>query len=111
VPRLGGNDTERLSPSWEKLKRTAEEAKGWLDGIYLLECERNMSLAQIEGQVREVSAASGHEPAVIVIDDCQRLGAAEASLASRLPIVVEQLQEAIRNLQVPLIGRFQKFCV
>ena len=104
VPRLGGNDTERLPPSWEKLKQTAEEAKGWLDGIYLLECQRNTSFAQIEAQVREVSAASGRKPAVIVIDDCQRLGTAEEPLESRLPIVVKQLQEAARNLQVPLIA-------
>ena len=38
VPRLASNQTSDLPPGWEKLRRAAEEAKSWLDLIYLVEC-------------------------------------------------------------------------
>ncbi len=104
VPRLGGNDAEQLPPSWEKLKRMAEEAKVWLDAIYLVECQQNWKVGQIEAQVAEVRTITGREPAMIVIDDCQRLGDANQSMEARMPLVVEQVQQAAMNLKAPLIA-------
>ena len=104
VPRLGGNEAEQLPPSWEKLKRMAEEAKSWLDAIYLVECQRNWSVAQIENRVGEVIAITGSKPGIIVIDDCQRLGDARQQLDARLPVVIEQLQELAAHCQGPLLA-------
>ena len=104
VPRLGGNETEQLPPSWEKLKRMAEEAKSWLDAIYLVECQRKWSVAQIENQVGEVTAIAGSKPGIIVIDDCQRLGDARQQLDARLPVVIEQLHELAAHCQAPLLA-------
>lgn len=104
VPRLGGNEAEQLPPSWEKLKRMAEEAKSWLDAIYLVECQRNWSVAQIENQVGEVIAIAGSTPGIIVIDDCQRLGDARQQLDARLPVVIEQLQELAAHCRAPLLA-------
>ena len=39
VPKAQHTDLERLPPSWDKLKKSAEEAKTWLDLIYLIECD------------------------------------------------------------------------
>ncbi len=103
VPRLAGNDAEQLPPSWEKLKRIVEDARSWLDVTYLAECQRNWNLAQIETYAAEVSTLTGREPAMIVIDDCQRLGDSNQPMASRLPFVVEQVQQAATKLRVPLI--------
>ena len=104
VPRLGGTDAERLPPSWEKLRRMAEEAKHWLDGIYLIECQRSWNVAQVESQVGEVIAITESKPGIIVIDDCQRLGDASQQLDARLPIVVEQLQELAVKCAAPIIA-------
>lgn len=104
VPRLGGGDAGQLPPSWEKLKGTAEEAKVWLDETYLVECQQGWRMADIEAQAAEVTHITGREPALIVIDDCQRLGAHQQSLEARLPLVVEQAQRAAVNLRAPLIA-------
>ena len=104
VPRLGGNEAGELPPSWEKLKRMAEEAKGWLDSIYLVECERNTSLEQIEDQVHKIAAISGREPPLLVIDDCQRLGPVDQPLDTRLGIVSEKLQALSTSCKAPLVA-------
>ena len=101
VPRLGGTEAAELPPSWEKLKRMAEEAKGWLDSVYLIECERNTSVEQIDAQVREIS---GGEPPLVVIDDCQRLGSADQAEDARLLMVVEQLQTLATSCKTPLFA-------
>jgi replicative DNA helicase len=104
VPRLGGNEAEQLPPTWEKLKRMVEEARSWLDAIYLVECQRSWSVAQIESQVGEIIAITGSKPGIVVIDDCQRLGDLNQSMDARMPIVVEQVQQAAMNLKAPLIA-------
>ena len=104
VPRLGGNEAEELPPSWEKLKRMAEEAKGWLDSVYLVECDRHTAIEQIETQVHEIAARSGREPPFIVIDDCQRLGPADQAPDARLAIVSEQLQAVAASCKTPLVA-------
>ena len=104
VPRLGGNQAGQLPPSWEKLRRMAEESRSWLDAIYLIECQRNWNVAQIESQVGEVIAVTGNKPGIIVVDDCQRLGDAHQQLDARLAIVIEQLQELAANFKAPLLA-------
>ena len=104
VPRLGGNEAEQLPPTWEKLKRMVEEARSWLDAIYLVECQRSWSVAQIESQVGEVIASTGSKPGLVVIDDCQRLGDLNQSMEARMPLIVEQMQQAAMNLKAPLIA-------
>jgi replicative DNA helicase len=95
---------EDLPPSWEKLKRATEEAKSWLDLIYLVESPRNTTVNEIETQIAELRAQAGSEKMMIVIDDCQRLGNAEQALDTRLPIIAEQLQQTAMSLNVPLLA-------
>jgi replicative DNA helicase len=104
VPRLAGGEAADLPPSWEKLKRAAEEAKSWLDLIYLVECQRSATVSEIEVQIADTRAQTGAERMMIVIDDCQRLGDTDRSLDMRLPIVVEQLQQTAINLNVPVLA-------
>ena len=104
VPRLAADEAGRLPPSWEKLKRMAEEARSWLDATYLVECRRDWSVAQIESQVGGLIAATGNKPGIIVIDDGHRLGNARRPLPARLPIVTEQLQQLAANFQAPLVA-------
>ena len=44
VPKAHYTDTEGLPPSWDKLKKTAEEARSWLDLIYLIQCGQETDL-------------------------------------------------------------------
>lgn len=104
VPKAHYAAAEQLAPSWEKVRQSAEEAKSWLDLIYLIECERGAKLHDIEAQVRQIGASP-----FIVIDDCQRLGEMNQTLETRLPIVVEQLQELALNLPSPLCAVWPDF--
>jgi len=99
VPKAHHASAGELAPSWEKLRRCAEEAKQWLDHIYLVECDRGTTLKDIENQIGQIDGAP-----FIVIDDCQRLGDANLSHDARLPIVVEQLQALAMNLKLPLLA-------
>ena len=99
VPKAHHASAEQLAPSWEKLRRCAEEAKSWLDQIYLVECQRNTTLNEIETQIARIDRTP-----FVVIDDCQRLGDANQSLDARMPIVVEQLQALAVNLKLPLLA-------
>src|SRR5215468_12071124 len=69
VPKAHYTDLEHLPPSWEKLKKSAEEAKSWLDLIYLIECDRDIELRQMEDQIREVQNIKGTSRVMVVIDD------------------------------------------
>lgn len=99
VPKAHHAGAAELQPSWEKLRRCAEEAKSWLDLIYLLACAGGTTLKEIETQIGQI----GGTP-LVVIDDCQRLGNPSMSIEERLPIVVEQLQELALNLKIPLLA-------
>ena len=104
VPRLASGDTAELPPSWEKLKRAEEEARSWLDLIYLVECQRDTTVNKIEAQIAELRAQTGSERMMIVVDDCQRLGNTERALDTRLSIIAEQLQQTAMSLNVPLLA-------
>ncbi len=99
VPKAHHATAEALAPSWEKLRRCAEDAKDWLDLIWLVERERSTTVQEIEAHIRQIDAAP-----FVVIDDCQRLGDPNQPLDARLPIVVEQLQELATNLKLPLLA-------
>jgi len=97
MPKAHHVSADQLAPSWEKLRRTAEDARSWLDLIYLVERDRSANLQTIGAQIRQIDP----EP-FVVIDDCQRLGEMNQNLDCRLPLVVEQLQELAMNLKLPL---------
>jgi replicative DNA helicase len=104
VPKAQHTELERLPPSWDKLKRSAEEAKTWLDLIYLIECGRDIDLRRIEDQIREVESIKGTDRVMVVIDDCQRLGNIEQKLTDRVALVVDELQRAAVSLQIPILA-------
>lgn len=104
VPKAHHGETEQLPPSWEKLERSAREAKSWLDLTYILECEPNTDSRELEKSIGHLRAATNTEKVFVVIDDCQRLGQREQALADRLPIVAEQLQETAVNLKTPIFA-------
>jgi replicative DNA helicase len=97
MPKTHHAAADQLAPSWEKLRRIAEDARSWLDLIYLVECDRSADLQTIEAQIRQI----GTDP-FVVIDDCQRMGETNQPLEARLSIVVEQLQELALELKLPL---------
>jgi replicative DNA helicase len=103
VPRLRGTDAGELSPSWEKLKLAAEQARSWLDSIYLVECSANTAVAPIAAQIDEIKSFKSRERLMVVIDDCQRLGEMTQSIDDRLPIVIEQLQILAMNFELPVL--------
>jgi replicative DNA helicase len=104
VPKAQHTELERLPPSWDKLKKSAEEAKTWLDLIYLIECGRDIDLRRIEDQIREVESIKGTDRVMVVIDDCQRLGSIEQKLTDRVALVVDELQRAAVSLQIPILA-------
>ncbi len=99
VPKAHHSGAAELQPSWEKLRRCAEEAKAWLDRVYLVECEPRTTVQEIATQIQQIAGAP-----LVVIDDCQRLGDANLSLDARLPMVVEQLQELAKNFNLPMLA-------
>jgi replicative DNA helicase len=104
VPKAHYGAAEQLPPSWEKLKQTTREAKSWLDLTYLVDCEANTNLREIEKCIGEIRAAANTEKIFVVIDDCQRLGGLDQALAARLPFVAEQLQETALKLRTPVFA-------
>ena len=104
VPKAQHTALERLPPSWDKLKKSAEEAKTWLDLIYLIECGRDIDLRRIEDQIREVESIKGTDRVMVVIDDCQRLGNIEQKVTDRVALVVDELQRAAVSLQIPILA-------
>jgi replicative DNA helicase len=104
VPKAHHTDVEGLPPSWEKLKSSAEEAKAWLDLIYLSECPREANLGWIEEQIREVETVKGRNRVMAVIDDCQHLGDSRQKLTDRVASVADALQRTAVNLAVPILA-------
>ena len=101
VPRLGGDDARQLAPSWDKVRRSAEEAAEWLSFVYLVECARHWRTVEIERAIGEIATLAGTNPAMIVIDNGQRLGDVDQPFDRRLPIMVEQLDTLANHWQAP----------
>src|SRR5919106_4380223 len=104
VPKARYTEVEQVPASWEKLKRSADDARVWLDRIYLVECSREAGLPQIEEQIREVRSIKQTDRVMVVIDDCQRLGDRKHTLIDRLAMVTEQLQAAAVSLKIPILA-------
>lgn len=104
VPKRRGPDPERMPPSWEKLKGAAEEAKSWLDLLYLFEGSEKTDVKEIEKRIRRVKEMKGAEKVMAVVDDSHCLGASDLPLDLRLTQIGEQLQRMAVKLQVPVIA-------
>jgi replicative DNA helicase len=104
VPKRHHTELDRLPPSWEKLRKAASEARDWLDLTYLVECGRNTKPAEIEDRILEIKRIRNVEQAMVVIDDCQRLSSSDQELKSRLPIIIERLQETAMQLNVAIFA-------
>lgn len=104
VPKKRGYSPEQMPPSWEKVKEMAEEAKGWLDLVYLSEVIGKADVKEIERKVRAVQEAKASERVMVVVDDSQRLGPSDLALDSRLPFVTERLQGLAADLKLPLLA-------
>ena len=104
VPKAHHSDAAGLAPSWDKITKSAQEAKPWLDLIYVVERSRGTDLAQIKAHIGDVQGGTHVNPVIAVIDDCQRLGALDQPLNARLPIIAEQLQETAVDLNIPILG-------
>src|SRR3989338_1029387 len=104
VPKKRGYSPEQMPPSWEKVKEVAEEAKGWLDLVYLSELIGKADVKEIEKRIRAVQKAKASEQVMVVVDDSQRLGPSDLALDSRLPFVTERLQGLAADLKLPLLA-------
>lgn len=104
MPKRRGSAPEELPPSWEKVKKTAEEAKLWLDFVYLYECGEKTGLSEIEEQIRRVREIKGSDRIMVVVDDSQRLGGSDLSLDARLPLIAEKLSGLAADLKLPILA-------
>jgi hypothetical protein len=104
VPKAHHADSSALAPSWEKIRKVAQEAKPWLDLVYVVECSRGTDIAQIKAHIGEVITSNHADRVIAVIDDSQRLGAIDEPLNYRLPILTEQFQEMAVNLNIPILA-------
>jgi replicative DNA helicase len=104
VPKARTSIPAEMVPSWDKLKKAAEEAGSWLDLIYLFEADKKTDFAEIEEQIGRVREMKRSERLLLVIDDSQSLGRSDLSLDARLPLVTEQLQGIALNLRVPVVA-------
>jgi len=104
VPKGRITDPEQLSPSWEKLKRQAEVAKGWLDLLYIVECSERTDFGSVKEQICQVKERRGAQGIFVVIDDSQRLGPVETPFDTRLLYVVERFQGMAVDLQAAIVA-------
>jgi replicative DNA helicase len=104
VPKAPHTDAERLPPSWEKLRRSAEEARSWLDLAYLFECDRRTTLREIEERIGAVKQVKSCDQAIVVIDDSHRLGCSDQPLENRIAAISDQLQGMALDLNLPVIA-------
>jgi len=102
VPK--GADADELPPSWEKLLAEAEEARGWLNLLYTIECQEKTNLKDIEANILKIKEIKESDQVMVVVDDSQRLGPRDLPIDARLPLIIEQLQELAMTLQVPMLA-------
>ncbi|HET8564758.1 MAG TPA: DnaB-like helicase C-terminal domain-containing protein [Candidatus Binatia bacterium] len=109
VPKGSVTHVDRLSPSWEKLKRSAEDARSWWARTYLVECGRETKPQEIAEQILAVKELQNARPVLIVIDDCQRLAGNDQPLQDRLAMIADQLQGIAIALEVPILAVWPVF--
>ncbi len=103
VPRLNSEEAAQLPASWEKVRRTAQEANSWLDRLYLVECDRSSTATDIERCIYEVRKARQSAAVVAVIDDCVRL-APHGPWLDRINRVAELLQAVAVETKAPIFA-------
>jgi len=103
VPRLNSEEATQLPASWEKVRRTAQEAKSWLDRLYLVECDRSSNLTVIERHICGVKTAQQSDAVIAVIDDCERL-MPHAPWLDRVNRIVESLQAVALEAKAPILA-------
>ena len=104
VPKAQFQQMNQLPPSWDKLKAAAEEAKPWLDLIYLIQCEPEANWHQLEDQIEEIRTATNRPSLVAVVDDCQRLDVSSGGFDQRFRVIAERMQGTALRLQIPIFG-------
>jgi replicative DNA helicase len=104
VPKQHVTQQEEMAPGWDKLKLAAEEAKSWLDLVYMSECDGKTTLNDIEQQIREVRELKRSQSLMVAIDDSQRLGDVKSSFDARLPVIAEKLHDLTLRLNLPLFA-------
>jgi replicative DNA helicase len=104
VPKARFADPDRLPPSWERLKRAAEQSKVWLDLVYVFEGGEKTKLEEVEEHIRGVKEQKGSDRAMVVIDDSQRLAGPYQPFETRLPMVAEQLQGLAVRSHAPVLA-------
>ena len=104
MPKAHHRDAEQLPPSWEKLKQSAKNAKSWFDLTYILECEPDTNLQELQKCIGEFRAATNTEKTFVVVDDCQHLGQRDQALANRLLTATDELQQLAVNLKIPIFA-------
>jgi replicative DNA helicase len=104
VPKQQISDSKEMAPGWEKLKLVAEEAKGWLDLVYISECDTRTTLNDIEQRIQEVKRLQNSQQVMVIIDDSERLGDPSLSLDARLPLVAERLEDLAMRLDIPVLA-------
>jgi replicative DNA helicase len=104
VPKRSSAETDRLPPSWEKLKRAAEDARSWLEQCYLVECDRGTKLQHIADQISAVRDLHNGQRVFVVIDDCQRLAVSDQAPPDHIVITTEQLQAAAVRFDLPMLA-------
>ncbi len=109
VSKHASPDPNEIAPGWEKLKLVAEQARSWLDLVYISECDARATLSAIEQRIGEARALKKSARLIAAIDDGQLLGNAGLSLDARLPLVAEKLAELALRLDLPLLATWPDF--
>jgi len=104
VPKAQQIDAADLAPGWDKLRKSAEEAKPWLDLTYIIECTAETDIERIEEQILEVERLKSAAQVMVAIDDCQRLKCHEPELTRRLAMVANELQETALRRHIPILA-------
>jgi replicative DNA helicase len=97
-------DAAELPPSWEKIKTVAEEARGWLDLSYSIECGREMNIQRLEQEIQEVSRIKSSDHMMVVIDDSQRLEPGDQPIRDRLTKITDRLQSIAVARNMPVLA-------
>jgi replicative DNA helicase len=74
------------------------------EAIFLLECGKGTTAEVLAAQVREIRATMNKRDVMVVIDDCQRLGAGDQPLQARLLLLTEPLQSLAKDMNAPLFA-------
>jgi replicative DNA helicase len=104
VPKAQFQQRNQLPPSWQKVEAAAQEAKRWLNLIYLVHCEPESNWQQLEDQIQEIRTATNRQSVVAIVDDCQRVDVSSGGLDQRLRTNAERMQGAALRLQIPIFG-------